>query len=72
MRTLAVADACDLLHVPEPGSTVIDSLSGGTAVVVIDSTGGWSCVETPSAMKGWVLSTALRIYAGERNHDANR
>lgn len=65
-RTLAVVDACALLHVPEPGSTVIDSLPGGTAVFVIDSSGGWSCVEAPSGREGWVPSKVLHIISGER------
>lgn len=60
-----VLKGCDLFHVPEPGSSVVDSLPEGTAVIIGRRAGDWVYVRTVSDLDGWVPSDAIIEYTAE-------
>jgi hypothetical protein len=60
-----VLRACELYHVPETGSSVVDSLSEGTAVTIGRKAGDWVYVRTVSDLDGWVQSSSIIEYTSE-------
>ena len=60
-----VLRACELYHVPEAGSSVVDSLPEGTAVTIGRRADGWAYIRTVSDLDGWVPAASIIEYTTE-------
>ncbi len=62
MQPAGVAAGGDLLTVPEPSSTVIETLAEGRTVHIRRRAGDWLFVSTDSSLEGWLPAAGVLQY----------
>jgi hypothetical protein len=62
LKAAGVVTGGELLHIPEPNASVVESLKEGSPVTVIKKTDGWVYAESSSALRGWIPAGNVLIY----------